>query len=158
MTTTRDALGITFALTSFTVAASATPVCGSVKNPNRSTSAQAATNSASVACSTIPLVARSAFTAFPKLTGFPILMAVAYVLPAVTDSNLANPSRNDRYSGLARSVCAQTRRGKRSLHFPQHRNTRQGPLTYLPSTRKPPRECAIGFDSPKRRGPSSPDL
>src|SRR2546422_8279797 len=62
----------------------------------KKTSAQAATNSDSVACSTMPLVARSAFTAFPELTGFPMRIAVAYVLAAVTGSNVTKSSRNDR--------------------------------------------------------------
>ena len=79
---------------SFSSAASATPVCGHVNRPLRSARAEASASSASVAISTTPSNARSARTAFLKLTGLPIWIAEASVVLRL-DRLERRPSRRD---------------------------------------------------------------
>ncbi len=83
--------------------------------PLWSTTARASMISVSLTCSTSPLVAFSSRTAFLKLTGLPICIALATVVCASTGSSGAKPFTKLRYSGFARSDCAPTNRGSRSI-------------------------------------------
>ena len=91
-TTTRSVLLISPRATSFSSAASATPVCGQLNRPVRSAAAAASASSASDACSTTPSNCCSVRTAFLMLTGLPIWIADASVGFAVSGSKLSQPS------------------------------------------------------------------
>src|SRR6478609_282301 len=102
---------MTLRLTSFARTARPTAVCGQVYMPVRSARAAASHSSSSLACSTMPLSSSSAKMARGALTGLPIWIAVACVGLAAIGVTTRLPSLQARYSGLAFSAWATTKRG-----------------------------------------------
>ena len=93
MTTTRSLGFTTPRAASFSSAASATPVCGQAKAPERSARAAASASSCSLACSTRPSSASRARSARFAETGAPIWMALASVRPGRDGLDLRRRAR-----------------------------------------------------------------